>query len=483
MTAAGRKKGVLIGGTGSNVGKSTLVAGALRWAKSQGIAAAPFKGQNMSLNSAVTPDGKEIARAQAVQAQAAGLEPEVDFNPVLLKPMATGSSQLIVSGKVAGELSASNWVEGKRGLIEVVIDAYHRVSSRYDLVIAEGAGSIAEINLRGSDLANMALAGRVGLPVVLVADLDPGGAFASIFGHYRILPEEESSLIKGFVINKVRGVPGLLQAGIEELCKRLGTVYFGSVPFFDPGLPSEDAFSRPKLSFNGNDDSLTVGIVALPHIANFSDFEPLMCETELNVFVSSAPGELVRADLLVIPGSKATVADLAWMRSQGIDEVVADMVRSKRWVMGICGGYQMLTRKIFDPIESRCGLVDGMGVFDATVNFQAEKIVDRVTVRVDGLELQGYRIHQGVVLSHEEPFGFLYGVTPEGSVNDRVIGTSVHGLFENDEFRSVWLAEVASTVGKKFVSKVRWQEYFDQRLDELAAVLGSHLDMAALLGI
>ncbi len=482
---SGCARGLLVAGTSSNAGKSTIVAGMLRWARMNGIRAVPFKGQNMALNSSATVDGGEIARAQVLQAQAAGVDPVIDMNPVLIKPSGKDRSQLVVLGRPAGELSGDGWMEGRAELLEVVAGAYERLAARADLVIAEGAGSAAEINLMGGDIANLRLARRTGMGAVLVGDIDLGGVFASLYGHFKVVDPAYAGCYRGFIINKLRGSAKLLEPGISELEERLSTRCFGVVPYFEHQLPGEDSHNRQDRvrRVAGDGARLQVAVVSLPYLSNFTDFDPLFLEPEVDVFYASTPAGIAGADLVVLPGTKATVADLEWLAAVGLGGAISDHLEGRGWLLGICGGYQMMAAVIADAVESKRGRVGGLALLDAEVVFGPEKVT-RLAAGASRFpaeeEVKGYLIHHGRVSSNEAPLLCLDG-EEEGSVRGRVLGTTLHGLFDSDGFRARLLARVAEDRGKRFASKVGYASHVDGELDRLALLLDAHLDLRALL--
>ncbi|MGC9154645.1 MAG: cobyric acid synthase [Ferrimicrobium sp.] len=499
-------RGVLIAGTGSNVGKSLVVTGLLRWCRQQGISAAPFKGQNMALNSAVTIEGGEVARAQAVQARAAGVDLSVTMNPVLIKPTAQQRSQLIVRGHPVGEIASGRWIATKRELLATVVEAFEELSTSHELIIAEGAGSAAEINLLEGDLANLRFAQAVGLETVLVGDLEPGGVFASIYGHYTLVPEEYRRLLRGFVINRVRGDGGILQPGIDVLTRRLGTRWFGNLPIIDGYLPGEDAINLgvTQWSPSGRDGlgsrqrseaPIRVRVVELPYLANYTDFDPLVLEPDVDLRFVRRPEDLADADLIVLPGTKATVTALSWLRSAGFVPQLEHAIGQGCWLLGICGGYQMLADQIEDPIESGIGRVNGLGLLRAQVVFEAEKVLTNVvgTAPCFGqAQVVGYQIHHGRVVAEGDPFFMLASPDPregeatirEGSCRDgQIYGTTLHGLFDADRLRSPFLTAVARARGRSFASQLHFDEFVERSLDHLGEVVGAHLDVAQLLGL
>ena len=491
---------LLVAGTGSDAGKSVLVAGLCRWLARQGVKVAPFKAQNMSLNSFVTLDGAEIGRAQAMQAAAAGIEPAADMNPVLLKPGSDRRSQVVVLGHPEAEADAVGYRSHAPRLRRVALDSLARLRDAYDVVICEGAGSPAEINLRDTDVANMGLARAAGLPVIVVGDIDRGGVFAAMYGTLALLSPADQALISGFVINKFRGAPELLGSGLAMLQRRTGRPVYGVLPWREGlWLDAEDSLSlattrdRPSrghsttldhgiepTSFGGR-DFLRVAVVSLPRISNFTDVDALAAEPGVLVRFAVSAADLADADLVVLPGSRATVADLAWLRDRGLADAVTERARVGRPVLGICGGYQMMAGQIDDPVESRRGTVDGLGLLPVRVRFGPEKILRRPQGRALGAPVAGYEIHHGVA-EVTDPAGS--GTEPflDGCRRGAVWGTSWHGTLENDEFRRAFLAEVAALAGRDFTPApgTDFAAVREARLDALGDLVAGHLDTASL---
>src|SRR3984957_5428393 len=484
---------LLVAGTGSDAGKSTVVAGLCRWLARRGVSVAPFKAQNMSLNSFVTADGAEIGGAGGARAAAAGIEPTADMNPVLLKPGGERRSQLVVLGHAEGEADAVGYRAHAPRLRQVALASLARLRDRYDVVICEGAGSPAEINLRDTDVANMSLARAAGLPVVVVGDIDRGGVFAGLFGTLALLPPADQALISGFVINKFRGARELLDSGLDLLQRRTGRPVYGVLPWRDGlWLDAEDslALESPARgsaalgsaalgrgtnhSAFGGKDSLRVCVVRLPRISNFTDADALAAEPGVLVRFADRAAELADADLVVLPGSRATVADLAWLRARGLDAAITARARAGRPVLGICGGYQMLADRIDDRGESRVGLGDGVGLLPARVVCGAAKRLGRPAGRALGVPVTGYEIHYGIAEVTDpaaEPF-------LDGCRGGAVWGTSWHGVLENDEFRRAFLAEVAAQAGRDFTPApgTDFAALRQQRLDVLGDLVAEHLD-------
>jgi len=474
---------LLVAGTGSDAGKSVLVAGLCRWLARQGVKVAPFKAQNMSLNSFVTMDGAEIGRAQAMQAAAAGIEPVADMNPVLLKPGSDRRSQVVVLGHPEAEADAVGYRAHAPRLRQVALDSLNRLRDAYDVVICEGAGSPAEINLRETDVANMGLARAAGLPVIVTGDIDRGGVFAAMYGTLALLAPEDQALISGFVVNKFRGAPELLDSGLTMLRQLTGRPVLGVLPWQEGlWLDAEDSLSLdnrgdapPSFVIN---DFLRVAVVRLPRISNFTDADALAAEPGVLVRFATSPAGLADADLVVLPGTRATVADLAWLRDQGLAAAIAERARAGRPVLGICGGYQMLASQIDDPVESRRGPVDGLGLLPVRVRFGAAKILGRPHGSALGAPVTGYEIHHGVAEITDpavEPF-------LDGCRRGALWGTSWHGALENDEFRRAFLAEVAALAGRDFrpAPGTSFAAVREARLDALGDLVAGHLDTAAL---
>jgi len=480
---------LLVAGTGSDAGKSVLVAGLCRWLARQGVKVAPFKAQNMSLNSFVTLDGAEIGRAQAMQAAAAGVEPAADMNPVLLKPGSDRRSQVVVLGHPEAEADAVGYRAHAPWLRQVALDSLARLRAAYDVVICEGAGSPAEINLRETDVANMGLARAAGLPVIVTGDIDRGGVFAAMYGTLALLSPEDQALISGFVINKFRGAPELLASGLTMLRELTGRPVYGVLPWQEGlWLDAEDSLNLPARqaphaysTVVDYGSALRVAVVGLPRISNFTDVDALAAEPGVLVRFATSPADLADADLVVLPGSRATVSDLAWLRDRGLAAAITERARAGRPVLGICGGYQMLAGRIEDEVESRRGAVDGLGLLPVRVRFGADKILGRPRGSALGAPVAGYEIHHGVA-EITEPAG--QGTEPflDGCRRGPVWGTSWHGALENDAFRRAFLAEVAALAGRDFTPApgTSFAAIREARLDVLADLVAAHLDTAAL---
>ncbi|MGQ0573372.1 MAG: cobyric acid synthase [Pseudonocardia sp.] len=480
---------LLVAGTTSDAGKSALVAGICRWLRRSGVAVAPFKAQNMSNNSVVTADGGEIGRAQAMQAAACGLKPSVAFNPVLLKPGSDRTSHVVVLGRADGQVSARSYRERTAALLGTVTATLADLRERFDVVVCEGAGSPAEINLRRTDIANMGLAAAADLPVVVVGDIDRGGVLAHLFGTVAVLDPADQARIAGFVVNKFRGDPALLEPGLAQLRALTGRPTFGVVPWADGlWLDAEDSLSAVADGVLGRpapprgSQWLRVGVVRLPRISNATDAEALACEPGVAVRYVTEPSRLADVDLVVLPGTRATVADLAWLRRTGLAAAVLDHARAGRPVLGICGGYQMLGRRIADPrgVEVPDGAdVDGLGLLDLEIVFDVRKHLGNPSGVALGEPVRGFEIHHGRVVRSGDP-GL---VGDEGSDAGGVLGTHRHGLLENDDFRRALLRRVAAQARRAgFVPApdTCFAAERDAQLDLLGDLVEAHIDLPAL---
>jgi adenosylcobyric acid synthase len=445
---------LLVAGTTSDAGKSVLTAGLCRSLARRGVKVAPFKAQNMSLNSYVTAGGAEIGRAQAMQAAAAGIEPDARMNPVLLKPGSDTRSHVIVLGQPAADVSAADYRRHAPGLRQTALDSLESLRAEYDVVICEGAGSPAEINLRSTDIANMGLARAAGLPVIVAGDIDRGGVFAALHGTLALLDPADQALVSGFVINKFRGDPALLAPGLDMITGLTGRPVLGVLPWAEGlALDMEDSLSldaagglaaAPRRgSFGG--EVLRLSVLRIPRMSNVTDLDALAAEPGVLVRFATSPAELADADLVVLPGSRATVADLGWLRERGLADAVTQRARAGRPVLGICGGYQMLATEIDDPVESGAGVVAGLGLLPVRVTFGAAKVLGRPRGTGYGAEVTGYEIHHGRarLTGPAGPF-------PGGCRVAAVWGTTWHGTLECDGFRRAFLAEVAAAAGRDF---------------------------------
>jgi adenosylcobyric acid synthase len=472
---------LLVAGTGSDVGKSLLVAGIVRLLARSGVRVAPFKAQNMSNNSMVCASG-EIGRAQWLQAVAAGVEPEVAMNPVLLKPGSDHTSHVVLLGEPDGELPADRWQEGRRRLADVAYASFAELRRRFDVVVCEGAGSLAEVNLRAGDFVNLGLAARFGIPVVVVGDIDRGGVLAAMVGTYELLDAADRTLLAGWIVNRFRGDRALLEPGLDVITARTGLPVLGVVPWLDGvWLDAEDALATGGWSRASAGSVLRVAVVRLPRVSNATDVDALAAEPGVSVAVTADPDDVLAADLAVLPGTRATVADLEWLRELGIADAVAARARLGRPVLGICGGYQMLGERIVDRVESRAGSVAGLGLLPVAVEFGSAKILGRPRGAWRGIDVGAYEIHHGSVHPTAEIVAaerFLGGIR-----DGAVWGTMWHGTFENDAFRRAWLAEIAGQAGASWVPVAGARGFAERReamLDRLADAVAAHVDEAAL---
>jgi adenosylcobyric acid synthase len=490
-------RALMFQGTGSDVGKSLIVAGLARAFAKRGLAVRPFKPQNMSNNAAVTADGGEIGRAQALQARAAQVAPSVHMNPVLLKPQSEVGAQVVVQGRVYGKAKAAAYQEMKRELMPFVLESFARLGGEADIVLVEGAGSAAEVNLRANDIANMGFARAADVPVVLIGDIDRGGVIASLVGTKAVLPDADAALVRGFIVNKFRGDPALFAAGMERIAEATGWAALGLVPYFADArlLPAEDAlaleqpdsfrsFPPKRESSSGPSKRVKIAVPILPHIANFDDVDPLAAEPAVDL-VRVRPGAALPgdADLVVLPGSKATIADLAALRSAGFDIDIAAHWRRGGLVLGLCGGYQMLGRTIADPdgVEGPPATAAGLGLIDVVTTLSDTKRLEPARGSTsDGTTFVGYEMHMGVTAGPDcaRPFARLANGTADGatSPDGRVMGTYVHGLFADDRQRAAWLARFAAGP-----VNVAYDDLIERTLDALAAHLAAHLDLDGLL--
>ncbi|MET7513582.1 cobyric acid synthase [Streptomyces sp. NPDC005480] len=478
--------GLLVAGTTSDAGKSVVTAGICRWLVRQGVKVAPFKGQNMSLNSFVTREGAEIGRAQAMQAQAARVEPSALMNPVLLKPGSDRSSQVVLMGKPVGELSARGYHGGRQAaLLDTVVGCLEELRGSYDAVICEGAGSPAEINLRRTDIVNMGIARAARLPVLVVGDIDRGGVFASFFGTTALLAPEDQELLAGYLVNKFRGDVSLLEPGLDMLKDLTGRPAYGVLPFqHGLGIDEEDGL---RVSLRGSvresqttapvgEDVLRVAVCAVPLMSNFTDVDALAAEPGVVVRFVDRAEELVDADLVVVPGTRGTVKALQWLRERGLAGALARRAAEGRPVLGICGGFQVLGERIEDDVESRAGAVDGLGLLPVRVRFEREKTLARPVGEALGERVEGYEIHHGVAeIAGGEAF-------LDGCRVGSVWGTHWHGSLEADGFRRAFLREVAAAAGRRFVPApdTSFGALREEQLDRLGDLIEEHADTDAL---
>ena len=475
-------------GTGSDVGKSLIVAGLCRLLANRGLRVAPFKPQNMSNNAAVTPDGGEIGRAQALQARACRLAPSVHMNPVLLKPQSETGAQIIVQGRMTGSAKARDFQAQKRALMPAVLDSFARLKAQADIIIIEGAGSASEINLRANDIANMGFARAADVPVILIGDIDRGGVIASLVGTKCVVAPEDAAIICGFLVNKMRGDATLFADGMQAIEQMTGWAALGLIAYFDDArkLPAEDALGlRDLVKQNSGNGRLHIAVPLLPRISNFDDLDPLRNEPDVAIEMIERGRPLPRdADLIVLPGSKSTIDDLAALRSAGWDIDIAAHVRHGGRVLGLCGGYQMLGKSIADPhgIEGAPRTVAGLGFLDVESQFGVEKTLLEVTGKLanTGAAFKGYEMHVGRTSGPDTARPVLHfsdgradgATSPDGLVS----GCYVHGLFASDAARAAWLSQFgAATSGASYEATV------DTVLDDLAEHLAHHVDIEKML--
>jgi adenosylcobyric acid synthase len=480
-------RALMFQGTGSDVGKSLIVAGLARLFTDRGLKVRPFKPQNMSNNAAVTADGGEIGRAQALQARAARTPPSVHMNPVLLKPQSETGAQVVVQGRVYGTAKAAAYQKMKPELMPFVLDSFARLRGEADIVLVEGAGSASEINLRAHDIANMGFAGAAGVPVVLIGDIDRGGVIASLAGTKAVIAPEDAAMVRGFLVNRFRGDPALFADGMAAIERATGWPPLGLVPFFPDArlLPPEDALALDRAAAAKPAARIRIAVPVLPHISNFDDLDPLEAESAVDL-IKVRPGAVLPGDaaLVILPGSKATIADLAALRQAGFDIDIAAHRRRGGAVLGLCGGYQMLGRIIRDPagIEGPPGVAEGLGLLDVETVLSDDKRLEPVQGEADGVPFSGYEMHMGVTAGPGcvRPFAALAGGTPDGarSADGRVTGTYIHGLFSDDRQRSAWLTRLGAGP-----SMVAHDTLVERTLDRLAAHLAEHVDVERLLSL
>lgn len=481
-------KTLMFMGTGSDVGKSLLVAGLCRAYKNRDIKVAPFKPQNMSNNAAVTIDGGEIGRAQALQAQACELEPHTNMNPILLKPERETGSQVIVRGKRVASMQAREYFATRQKFMPDVLSAFEALKQDYDLVLVEGAGSASEVNLRHNDLANFGFAEAANVPVALIGDIQRGGVIASLVGTFEVIAAQDAERIVATIVNKFQGDPALFETGQAFIAEKTMHPCFGPVPMFTDAvkLPAEDALALDGM---GTDQtgSIKISVLRLSRIANFDDLDPLHAEPDVSVTIVQ-PGQSIPrdTDLVIIPGSKATIADLFFLRAQGWDIDLAAHVRAGGHVLGICGGYQMLGKKITDTqgIEGQPGEVDGLGYLNVATRLDRSKQlrVEKAKDAQFGCELHGYHMHMGVTMGPDRKTPFArVDENPEGTISSdgKIIGTYLHGIFSADKFRRAFLKNLGSTE----LGQLHYNKQVDATLDGLAAHLEQHLDLDALLAL
>jgi adenosylcobyric acid synthase len=485
MAARKAARALMIQGTGSDVGKSLLVAALARAFTRRGLCVRPFKPQNMSNNAAVTADGGEIGRAQALQARAARTAPSVHMNPVLLKPQSDIGSQVVVQGRVVGNAKAREYQTMKPRLLNVVLDSFERLAAEADLILVEGAGSASEVNLRAADIANMGFARAADVPVVLVGDIDRGGVIASLVGTKAVIDPADDALIVGFIVNRFRGDPSLFADGMTTVARRTGWRSLGLVPFFEDAhrLPAEDALGLPERRTAGAGERLRVVVLAYPRIANFDDFDPLRLEPDVDL-AFLRPGDPIPGDaaLVILPGSKATIADLVALRSAGWDIDLKAHARRGGHILGICGGYQMLGRTVADPdgIEGPIGSVEGLGLLDVDTVLEGDKVLVEVTGEsvAGAVPFKGYEMHIGRTTGTNRPLLRLADGKHDGAINEAgtIAGCYIHGLLADDRQRGHWLQRIGMR-GSTF----DYEAEVDATLDRLADHVEKFVDCDLVL--
>lgn len=496
-------KSIMIQGTMSNAGKSLLTAGLCRILKQDGYRVSPFKSQNMALNSFITEDGLEMGRAQVMQAEAAGIRPTVEMNPILLKPTNDVGSQVIVNGEVLETMSARDYFAYKKKLIPQIMDAYHKLEEQYDIIVIEGAGSPAEINLKQNDIVNMGLAKMIKAPVLLVGDIDRGGVFAQLIGTVILLDEEEQNMVKGLIINKFRGDKTILDPGISMLEEKSGIPVVGVAPYLQIEVEDEDSLSE-RLEEKRSVDLIDIAVIRFPRISNFTDFNPLENIKGVSLRYVKNAYELKNPDLIILPGTKNTVEDLLWMRQNGLEALILKAVGKYAIVLGICGGYQMMGTVLEDSkeVESKQGTIKGMNLIPMRTSFEEEKERTRVhgafqatggiLKNMSGVEIEGYEIHMGSTVLDE-------GAASWTQIHDRVknlnkmdgaqhrncYGSYVHGLFDKKEVVESLITAIADHKGIELsdLEGMDYQAFKETQYDILAAALREHLDMEKIYEI
>ena len=496
-------KTLMIQGTGSSVGKSIIVTGLCRIFRDLGYKVVPFKSQNMALNSYITKDGKEMGRAQVVQAEACGLEPDADMNPVLIKPNSDTGAQIILQGKVYGNMNAMEYHKFKSKAKEVVIDSFKRLSQKFDLMIIEGAGSPAEINLMENDIANMGMAEIGDAPVILVGDIDRGGVFASLYGTVELLPEKYRKRIKAFLINKFRGDKKLLEPGLKQMTDLTNIPFLGVIPYIkDLYIQDEDGVAvdfKAKEELHLNE--INIGVIKLPHISNFTDFDALEKEPDVSLKYINPSEDFSKFDVIIIPGSKNTIDDLDFLKENNFEKKINNHLKNGKFLIGICGGFQMLGKKILDPfhVESSKDEHSGLGFFNFTTIMAKEKTTRQVKVKpvqnlpygeLNNETLTGYEIHMGKNEYHNERLIFknIEDSSMDGLLNEdgKIFGTYIHGIFDNDTFRRAFLNFVRKSKGLKplsLESSLNYKKFKEEGFNKLAEIIKENINMDMLLKI
>lgn len=484
-------KPIMIQGSMSNAGKSLIAAGLCRIFKQDGYKAAPFKSQNMALNSYITKENLEMGRAQVVQAEACGIEPEVCMNPILLKPTSDMGSQVILNGRVAGNMRAMDYFKRKKDYIPIIREAYDKLDKAYDIIVIEGAGSPAEINLKEDDIVNMGMARIADAPVLLVGDIDRGGVFAQLIGTVMLLEEEEQNRIKGLIINKFRGDKEILAPGLSMLTKRCGKEVLGIVPYMDVDIEEEDSLAE-SLERKTAGTGVDIAVIHLPRISNFTDMQALSFEPMISVRYVEKPSELGNPDMIILPGTKSTISDMKWLRESGLEARIQRLAEKGTFVFGICGGYQMLGEQIEDTCGAEGnGSIRGMGLLPMITYFEPEKTRTRVEGQIrnlrgnfaslSGKKVSGYEIHMGKSVFQGKECEHLIdlGEKCDGCYAGNVVGSYLHGIFDEEEFRRAVVGFLCEEKGISYEQKetVSFREYKEQQYDKLADILRNSLDM------
>lgn len=496
-------KAIMIQGTMSNAGKSLLAAGLCRVFHQDGYRVAPFKSQNMALNSFITEEGLEMGRAQVMQAEAAGIRPSVRMNPILLKPTNDTGSQVIVNGEVLGTMDAREYFAYKTKLFPEVMKAYRALAEEYDIIVIEGAGSPAEINLMQDDIVNMGMAKRAGAPVLLVGDIDRGGVFAQLLGTVALLEEDEKALVKGLIINKFRGDKTILDPGVQMLENMAGIPVVGVAPYLNIQVEDEDSLTE-RFSRHGEIGVIDLAVIRVPRISNFTDFNPFESMSGVTVRYVGSVGELGDPDMILLPGTKNTMEDLLWMRENGLETAILRAAAKGKVIFGVCGGYQMLGEKLSDPDHVEAGgTVRGMGLLPMETVFAAEKTRTRVTGAFGGVEgalsplsgvmVEGYEIHMGETVGKDgvksmatiEDFVRKDGIKPEGAQRGNIYGTYVHGVFDREEVAKAVIRGLGRQKGidTEHITGVDFRAFKESQYDILADALRKHMDMKKIYEI
>ena len=480
----GKAKCIMVQGTMSGAGKSLLCAALCRIFKQDGYKVAPFKSQNMALNSYVTGNGMEMGRAQVMQAEAAGIEPDVRMNPVLLKPSSDIGSQVIVLGEVRGQMAATEYYEYKNSLMPDVMKAYNELAEENDIIVIEGAGSPAEINLRENDIVNMGMAEAAGAPVLLAGDIDRGGVFAQLYGTVKLLTEDEQKRIAGLIVNKFRGDIDILAPGLRMVEEKTGIPVLGVVPYIRVDIDDEDSLA-PRLSTKSEVKPLDIAIIRIPRMSNFTDFAPLEAHEVIGARYVQSAEELHSPDMVIIPGTKSTMDDLLWMRQNGIEPAIQKLANSGTPVLGVCGGYQMMGEKLFDPqhIEGELEEMHGMGLLPTETTFTNIKTRTRFTAEVkakdfEGAKLDGYEIHMGESIVKGDPFLILENGKDDGCACGTNFGTYLHGLFDTGELTEKLVKYLCDRKGIEYseAAPISHSAYVEKQYDILADGVRAALD-------